>query len=254
MNQPHTTIAGVEVPRVMVGSSPFIGAGQFGWRAMVYAEKFLGNPENMVKIYARALKLGIAGFNVLSVEKVVDALFEAYRRTKVKPFVFATCGMWGFARFWKEYEVVKKLSPTLVALHASVVDREASSKTSMGRLSSVISQLKALGHVVGIATHAPGDTIAALERANLDIDFYFAPVNKLGEFMEPSPKITFEVLRRSSKPIIAKKCLAAGKLKLKEALDFVLKEFKASAAVVGVTSEEEVEQLAEYAFSLEPAD
>lgn len=250
MNQPFTKIAGVEVPKVMVGSSPFIGAGQFGWRAMIYAEKFLGNPENMVKIYVRALKLGITGFNVLSVEKVVDALLEAQRRTKVKPFVFATCGMWGFARFWKEYEVVRKAAPTLVALHASMVDREASSRTSISKLSSIVSQLKALGHVVGVATHIPGNTIAALEQASLDVDFYFAPINKLGEFMEPDPRMTFEVLKKATKPIIAKKCLAAGKLKLKEALDFVLKEFKASAAVVGVASEEEVEELAEYAFSL----
>lgn len=244
-------IAGVPTPRVMVGSSPFVGAGQFGFRAVLYAERFLGNPENMVKIYVKALRLGLNGFNVLGVDKVVYALAEASRRVRGKPFVLATCGMWGEARLWKEYEVVRELSPKLIALHANVVDREASPRGSMSKLASLVSKLKSLGHVVGIATHAPGTTIPIAEDLKLDVDFYFAPVNKLGEFMGPDPQVALRELKRASKPVIAKKCLAAGKLKLQEALDFIFKDFKAAAAVVGVASEEEVVQLANYADTLQ---
>ncbi|MCD4843866.1 MAG: hypothetical protein K8R25_05200 [Methanosarcinales archaeon] len=37
------------IPQIMLSTSPFIGAGQFGARSMEYKRTFYGQPENRTK-------------------------------------------------------------------------------------------------------------------------------------------------------------------------------------------------------------
>ena len=43
----------------MLGTSPFIGAGQFGLKALEYYKTFCLKPSNIAKIYREAYQLGI---------------------------------------------------------------------------------------------------------------------------------------------------------------------------------------------------
>lgn len=61
---PIVRIEGLEVPRVLIGSSPFIGAGQFGNRSIDYYNTF-SDPENIAKLLITAADLGLPAVHII---------------------------------------------------------------------------------------------------------------------------------------------------------------------------------------------
>ncbi|MEM3023005.1 MAG: hypothetical protein QW645_05715, partial [Candidatus Bathyarchaeia archaeon] len=65
------------IPRILLGTSPFIGAGQFGRRAPSYYARFYLNPGNILGIIRKAYGLGIEGIQLLPYGPVVEAVERA---------------------------------------------------------------------------------------------------------------------------------------------------------------------------------
>ena len=63
-----------EIPRTLLGTSPFIGAAQFGHRARLYQLDLYNQPENITKIIKKSYELGITGIQLVPYEPVVKAL------------------------------------------------------------------------------------------------------------------------------------------------------------------------------------
>ncbi|MGZ7135687.1 MAG: hypothetical protein ACXVHY_07390 [Methanobacterium sp.] len=63
-----------EIPRALLGTSPFIGAAQFGHRARLYQLDLYNQPENITKIIKKSYQLGITGIQLIPYEPVVQAL------------------------------------------------------------------------------------------------------------------------------------------------------------------------------------
>ena len=57
VSQLQLRVGKARIPRILLGTSPFIGAGQFGIRAQFYYEHFYQNPGNIVKIVIKAVGL-----------------------------------------------------------------------------------------------------------------------------------------------------------------------------------------------------
>ncbi|MBS7643861.1 hypothetical protein KEJ26_04740 [Candidatus Bathyarchaeota archaeon] len=96
------------------------------------------------------------------------------------------------------------------------------------------------GSNVLLASHHAGVTIPTLERAKIKFEGYVTPVNKLGVMMFPNPRMALKEIKRSSKPIIAIKPLAGGRLPPKEAFEYVFRRVKVSACMVGTGREAEI--------------
>jgi len=62
LSQLQVQIGKAKIPQILLGSSPFIGAGQFGSRASFYYYHFYRNPKNIMEIILKAVDLGITGF------------------------------------------------------------------------------------------------------------------------------------------------------------------------------------------------
>ena len=54
-----------EIPRKLLGTSPFIAAPQFGHRARLYQLDLYNNPENIFKIIKKSYEMGIMGIQVI---------------------------------------------------------------------------------------------------------------------------------------------------------------------------------------------
>ena len=95
---------------------------------------------------------------------------------------------------------------------------------------------------VVLGVHHAGTTIPILERASVDFCGYITPVNSMGALMLPDMNTALKAIKAAEKPKIAIKPLAGGRIPPKAALRFVYGEVGVEACMIGVASEEEVEE------------
>lgn len=226
-----------EVPRVLLGTSPFIGAGQFGARARHYYERFYENPRNIEKVISKSREVGIRGIQALPYDRILKAIKNVELEIHEKFTIIATINS------IKDVYKFEGLDVIAFVLHASITDSK-----NFHEISRILSAIRSSGLLSGLATHAPLSTLSWLLEKRLDFDLLMIPFNKLGAFMDGSPEAVYELARRFDKPIIGKKVLAAGRLKPLEALEYASKYVDIVA--LGVASEEEAVETFSIALEL----
>jgi len=221
------------IPELMLGTSPFIGAAQFGRKAYEYRKMFFYNERNMEKLFIKSTTLGVNAVQLIVYEPLVKALTEAEKVTDEKFFIAAviTSGR----KFDNDLDLIKPLKPEIVAIHALFCD------ALDDRIKGWIKKIRDMGASPAASTHYPGDTITEMDEAGFDFDVYLAPVNPVGYAMEPDYESTLKALETTDKQVIAIKPLAAGSLKPTESLFKFIYRYAASISV-GITSEEEMEE------------
>lgn len=224
------SVRGLDVPAVMLGTSPFIGAGQFGRKAEFYYNHFFLQPKNITEVVIQAIDLGVNAAQVIGYPQVVEAVQEAAKRTSTDLFLLGTVGLGSIER---EIQIMLDAGAQGVIIHGSLADRD------MAFAREYLSPLQEQGLVTGIATHRPGMTIPRVEQMD-ELDLILCPLNKAGRFMEPSVEATLQAIESSSKRIIAIKPLAAGRLSPQEGIEYV--SDRAAGLAVGVASREEAEE------------
>lgn len=62
-----------KIPLVTTGTSPFIGAGQFGKRGIRWRKRFLNKPNEMVNILEISYQSGARGIQAIPVGNILEA-------------------------------------------------------------------------------------------------------------------------------------------------------------------------------------
>lgn len=225
----HKSIGEVEVPRLMLGTSPFIGAGQFGSRSMKYHLLFARDPKNVTELIVEAAKMGITWVQVLGYEFLVNAVEEARDITKID---IQVVGSIGEGDFDSQFDLMKRLDAKIILTHGIVTDRLDN------RFEDYIHRIGEVA-IAGAVTHQPGKTVSSLSDYD-NVKIIMAPINKAGWFMSPSPQMSLEAIRNTDKVVIGKKVLAAGDLKPREALEYVA-DF-VYGVTIGIASSEELKE------------
>ncbi|MCZ7362627.1 MAG: hypothetical protein O8C58_04750 [Candidatus Methanoperedens sp.] len=215
------------LPRLMLGTSPFIGAGQFGSKAPEYRRLFFEKPENMTRLFVHSAKLGVKAVQLVGYQPLVAALRKA-QEAAGDFFVAVTIPRGDFA---SNLSLVSSLEPEFVSVHAQFCDGIDE------RLNEWIDMIKDTGAKPAASTHSPGTTIPLLD--NLGFEAYLAPVNPIGYGMEPDVESTLRALEHSKKAVIAIKPLAAGNLSPERSVFEFIYQYADSIAV-GITSEDEM--------------
>lgn len=230
-----------KIPRTLLGTSPFIGAGQFGHRARLYQLDLYNQPENMLKIIRKSYKLGVKGIQLIPYPPVVDALNWA-REEGCKLNIVGTLLP---GREKEDIEILSQLDADAMLLHGSITD-SCDWKTIEGHLQLIMDK----DCIPGLATHTPFRTTERLLNSSiLDLfDIYMVPMNKLGYlmdtevFMDKERTELGDMLKKMDKTIIAKKTLAAGILTPDDAFDYIKTVDYADLITVGIASEAEAEE------------
>lgn len=210
----------------MLGTSPFIGAAQFGAKALEYKRLFFDTPENMTKLFVHSAKLGINAVQLIAYEPLIKALKKAEALVG-DFFVVATI----VEDFVSDISMISSLEPEFIAPHAQFCDMLDP------RLEEWIDAIKEIGAKPAASTHIPGTSIPKLDK--LGFEAYLTPLNPLGYGMKPDFESTLEAIRNTKKSIIAIKPLAAGKLVPDTSLFKFIFEYADSIAV-GAVSENEM--------------
>jgi len=234
-------ISNREIPRILLGTSPFIAAAQFGHRARLYQLDLYNNPENILRIIKETYKIGITGIQVIPYPPVVEALGLALESGYAMEII-------GTVRPGNEIEDIKLLSDleaSSMLLHANITD-----KKEWNFIAEKLQAIKDENAIPGLVTHMPfSSTSSLLESPVLDLfDIYMVPVNKLGYLMDcdtygSGERIKLDLMIKSlDKTVIAKKVLAAGILKPQEAFDYLKTVKFADGVAIGIASVDEAHE------------
>jgi hypothetical protein len=230
-----------EIPRTLLGTSPFVAAAQFGHRARLYQLDLYNNPENILKIIKKSYEMGITGIQVIPYPPVVEAIKWADESGLSMDVI-------GTVRPDKELEdikLLKDIGAISMLLHANITD-----KNDWNFIGDKLQAIKDEDTIPGLVTHMPFQSTASLlESPILDLfDIYMVPVNKLGYLMDcdtydsDNRSILHQMIRSIDKTVIVKKVLAAGVLTPQEAFDYLKTVEFADIVAIGIASENEAQQ------------
>jgi hypothetical protein len=227
-----------EIPRTLLGTSPFVAAPQFGHRARLYQIDLYNNPENIFKIIKKSFEMGINGIQVIPYPPVIEAINLAVEAGISMDII-------GTVRPEKEnedIEIFTDLNAVSMMIHGVTTDAG-----NWDFLESYLLKIKDEGAIPGLVTHRPFQTTQKLLKSPLlDLfDIYSVPVNKLGYLMDCDMYGVDErseldnMIRELDKTVMAKKILAAGVLKPDEAFNYLKTVDFTDIVALGIASETE---------------
>lgn len=230
-----------DLPQTLLGTSPFIGAAQFGHRARLYQLDLYNQPENIVKVIKKSYKMGVKGMQLIPYPPVVEAVNNARNEG-------CDLSIMGTVRPGEESHDISLLSgmdADAILLHGSITDT-CNWDTIAAHLKSIDDE----GCIAGLATHQPFRTTKKLLKSDvLDLfDLYMIPLNKLGYlmdidvFMEKERSEFSSLINSVDKKVIVKKTLAAGILTPEDAFKFLKTVNYADMITVGIAYEVEAEE------------
>lgn len=238
---PAFEVEGERIPRILLGTSPFLGACQFGVRAYQYYKRFFENPRNITDLVIEAINVGVRGIQLVAYREIAEAVRQAQVETGVELVIV---GGLPFDKPEEGLDCLSSLPTKVVLLHGEETDR-----LNFKVLESWFGKIRDTGFIPGVATHKPDRTLPELLESKLDFQVVLLPFNALGYLMGKKEKVMDTVLRREKK-FIAMKPLAAGRLEPREALDYVFSCEGIDSAAVGVATFEEVRETFSIAKSI----
>ncbi len=232
---PTVNIHGREIPRILLGTSPFIAAGQFGPKSFKYYIEFVVRRGNIKKIVAYCLRMGIRGIQLLPYDFVSEEIWEAYKETGIKPIVVGTL----VPDEPRALEWLIKFEAPICLAHASIADR-----LDKEQLIHYLELIRGYGMIPGIATHTPYKTLrwAMKEFDRKYIKVIMGPFNYAGLFLDAPLEVIeklYSELHGLGIAIITKKVLGAGSLDIEKAISYAFNKPYISAWAIGVASIEE---------------
>jgi len=176
MSQLQLQVGKARISRILLGTSPFIGSGQFGSRASLYYDYFYKHPENIVRIILTAVDVGVTGVQALPLPPIFSALKAVERELKQNLTVVGTVGPNDPLADIKNF---KRFHTVAMLVHGEITDERKTQK-----ISELLNEIHAANCLAGLATHSPLSTINWLFKTELDVDLLMLPFNRLGMFMD----------------------------------------------------------------------
>ncbi len=241
MFEGHLELNKISLPRTLLGTSPFIGAAQFGHRARLYQLDLYSNPENMLRIIRTSYDLGVRGIQLLPYPPVIQAL-EMAREEGMKIDVIGT------VRPDQENEDIKllnSLDAKVMLLHAMITDQG-----DWDFIAQNLDRIKEANAIAGLVTHRPFHTTSKLLESPVKdlFEVYMLPVNRLGYLMDCEQNLEKErtqlrdLVLELDKTIIGKKLLAAGIMTPQDAFEYLKTVDYVDMVAVGIASEKEAQE------------
>ncbi|RLF11667.1 MAG: hypothetical protein DRJ68_03105 [Thermoprotei archaeon] len=221
---------GVKISRVMVGTSPFIAAGQFEKSHQYYLE-FVARRGAVAEILSWCFKRGLSWVQAIDVDSVAHEVKAAREMSKVDPVLVVST--WDGPR--EAVERFKPIKPLMVLAHAMITD-----SASKDEIKSFIEEAEGLGVIPGVVTHSPLKSIRKVKGVE-GLRAVMIPMNYAGLY-NTNVEETMRELRGMNVVVIAKKVLGAGRLEVSRAISWVMERPDVDSVAIGVASIREAEE------------
>ncbi len=241
MLEGYIEIDGHNLPRTLLGTSPFIGASHFGHRARLYILDLYQKPEAIARIMVKSYHLGVRGIQLLPYPPVVDAL----KMTMDEGLSLDIIGTVRQGEEENDLELFSNLGAKAILIHADLTDTK-----KWDEIGEKLDDIHSTGALSGLVTNMPFRTTENIMESPIldDFQLYMVPVNRLGYLMDcdthgPNEREHLrEMIIKLGKTVIANKVLAAGIMTPDDAFDYLKKLDYVDMVALGIASEDEAEE------------
>ena len=221
-----------------MGTSPFIGAGQFGYKAFEWRRKFLNNSKAMLEILEASYAEGARGIEVIPSGKILEAaqiMSEIYNDFVITGSTYPGAD--------PKIDVLIEKGAKLIFVHGMVSDDKGPN------LIKLLDDISGYGIIPGIATHEPIPTIRYCIENSLNVRVFLIPFNLDGFLMGNKKELEELVDNTHNFYFIAMKTLAAGMIKPKMAFQYIANH-NMCAVTIGLVSKQQAEESTKIALKL----
>ncbi|MCX7014231.1 MAG: hypothetical protein NTW86_17045 [Candidatus Sumerlaeota bacterium] len=259
---PRTTVGGVSLSRMIIGTNWFLGYSHCTKAKGTYLRKNVADRNKIADIIEVFLRAGVDTIMCPHTKTILpEAIQEAEDRAGVKAVIVSTPGFTATPRTpfdgfdLKEVEQVldeeTRKGVAVCMPHVSVTDKMVDKCTREIRRMDVICRLiRERGMIPGLSTHTP-ETVVFADESGLDVETYIQIFNAMGFLMQIEVDWVARLIQKAKKPVMAIKPMAAGQLRPFQALTFVWNAIRERDMVaVGTMCPEEAEELIDLSLSI----
>ncbi|TFG23510.1 MAG: hypothetical protein EU533_03120 [Promethearchaeota archaeon] len=231
-------INGQNIPLVSVGTSPFLGAAQFGKNARIYRKKFMNDANAMLEILKVAYEAGARGIELIPMGKIPEAANAM--KDSYDDFIITGSTAPGPDPMIDE---LLELDAKIIFAHGMVSDKRDD------KLLSMLEDIEARGSIPGVAAHNPVSTLNFVFENAPHVNTFLIPFNANGLFMGDQKKLEELVDLRTDIAIMGMKTVAAGKVSPKKAYEYISKH-NIRCVTIGMVTVEEARESTEWALKM----
>jgi hypothetical protein len=228
----------IDIPLVSVGTSPFIGAGQFGYKALEWRNKFLNNTKAILEILEASYAKGSRGIEVIPIGKILEAaqvMIECHNDYVITGSTYPGPN--------PKIEALIDIGAKIIFVHGMISDNK-------GReILTLLDEISSNGIIPGIATHDPISTIKYCIKNSLRVRVFLVPFNSIGFLMGNAKELEDIVDKSKSYYYIGMKTLAAGQIKPKIAFQYI-SNHNICAVAIGMVTKKQAEETTKLALEL----
>jgi hypothetical protein len=240
---PTTTIGGLEISRLTIGTNPFFGYSHVSPARDEFLRRHFTDEriEEVIEVCARA------GMNAVVAppnERLRPILDRVERTTGVHIAWFCTPGMsYPWPNWRDEIRMCADCGAEFIMPHTCYTDgAQHSGRCEIENYEAIAAFIREVGARPGLSTHRP-ETIVTADKAGYDVDVYIQPFNAQGFLCQVETDWVARVIREAKKPVIAIKPLGAGRILPPTGLHFVYNFLRPIDTVcIGMMSPEEARE------------
>jgi hypothetical protein len=253
---PRTTVGGVSLPRMIVGTNWFLGYSHTSL-AKDNLIKELQSRDRIAEILTVFLERGVDAVMAPPSQLLEDGIREAEDRAGRRMMRILTPSFnirrGGPPEDEPEaaFDRCKELGATFCLPHQCVtdalVDRMHHVIRDIGKYTRMIRQR---GMIPGLSTHMP-ETVVIADKTGADVETYIQIYNAAGFLMQVEADWVMRIIRNAKKPVMTIKPLAAGRLQPVVGLAFVWNTIREQDMVtIGTATPDEAREVIEQSLDL----
>jgi putative N-acetylmannosamine-6-phosphate epimerase len=231
-------IEGQKIPVISVGTSPFLGAAQFGKNARIYRKKFMNDANAMLEILKAAYRAGARGIELIPIGKIPEA--ANLMKDSYDDFIITGSTAPGPDPMIDE---LLELDAKIIFAHGMVSDKKDK------KLLKMLNDIESRGCIPGVAAHNPVSTLNYVFENAPQVRTFLIPFNAIGLFMGEQKKLEELVDSRKDLSIMGMKTIAAGKIEPNKAYEYISKH-NIKCVTIGLVTVEQAQESTELALKM----
>ena len=218
---PRTTVAGIDLPRLIAGTNWMAGYSHTGAAADRFIKDFHSQPGNTANVYRTFLNNGIDAtmgcFQAGHGTSVLAAMRQAEEKVGQKMIIIDTPGInvddnaEGRAAAQKAIKASKELGATFCMIHHGSAEQLVNKNLkAMPRLPDYLDMIRQNGMIPGLSAHMP-ELILYSDANEYDVQTYIQIFNCMGFLMQIEIESVYQIIMNAKKPVMSIKPMAAGR-------------------------------------------